>query len=366
MTWQTHGWVINARKGTRHEKAIFRVCVARSYCSYDNDCCYIDCSKFLSKREFKLTANTHNHTTGCKMSGNAFSRFKIRKVALHEIYGEKGLGRIGVQNIPKNAVMPEGFGLLEVVANATGVPVDEYLQNTLGSTGKKEWSGDIDLAIDSSRYDKEKVYASAVEVLGADRVNAHLNLDRIHLAVPVGNEESVQVDLFFGSPKMLQFFFHAPRSSKYSGSYRTALLMSMVANLRFLDCGWVGVKDGKLLASCGPSLSATGLNWSYIRGFSLKDPNKLIKPVNMKNPREFHKAVEQIFNVSYIEMHKNYFISSEPQEIVEYVFGKGTTIDLCDSYETLYNELTANTRFTSHYREKVLEDFAKKVLNGVI
>jgi hypothetical protein len=123
---------------------------------------------------------------------------------------------------------------------------------TLGSTGKKEFSGDIDIAVPSQAYDYPSLASKLRAFLGDGNVNDHgRNLNQVYTRYATPNGP-YQVDLMLGDISLLEFTHMSPSSgaSKYSGSHRTELLKSVAK----AKSHWVAVSDNRMVARFGPTL----------------------------------------------------------------------------------------------------------------
>lgn len=100
----------------------------------------------------------------------------------------------------------------------------------IGSVGKVQYSGDMDIAIDPEQMDMEEVYRRAVKALGADSVQKHAGNVITRVQIPNYDEAKdgrqprtgfVQVDFFPGNPEWMRTYYHSPGdSSKYRGEHR--------------------------------------------------------------------------------------------------------------------------------------------------
>ncbi len=118
----------------------------------------------------------------------------------------------------------------------------------LGSTGKKEYSGDIDIAV--SCY-FETLMGQAVNAFGEENVNLQGRaFYMIYLRVDIDGTPA-QVDLACGNVKVLQFTQFAPHlgDSAYGGKERTELLKA-VAKAR----SEVAVRNNEVVARSGFTL----------------------------------------------------------------------------------------------------------------
>ena len=128
---------------------------------------------------------------------------------------------------------------LDALESVLGI---DLKNNTLGSVKKKEFSGDIDVALNIKTEDipafveklkqvpeildiaQSSVIMTKVKIVGYDP-------DKTIPGKP--RTGYVQVDFMPGDPDWLKTFFHAPheKDSKYKGVYRNILLSSIAAHL---------------------------------------------------------------------------------------------------------------------------------------
>lgn len=117
---------------------------------------------------------------------------------------------------------------------------EDLYDNMLGSAGKREFSGDIDIAID---IDQEDIPAFIDRLKQAPNVSDVTKTSVIMTRVKIQNfDESkqsgglrtgyVQVDFMLGETEWLKTFYHAPHESEsnYKGVYRNILLSAISAN----------------------------------------------------------------------------------------------------------------------------------------
>lgn len=111
--------------------------------------------------------------------------------------------------------------VLDSIRNETGIDVSNRL---LGSAGKKDLSGDIDIVLVDG---ESTVVQMALDRLGYANQTTGRTLSAKWPYQPVGSVESyVQVD-FMSSNSVdgAKLFYHAPVWSRYSGEMRTILAM---------------------------------------------------------------------------------------------------------------------------------------------
>jgi hypothetical protein len=148
------------------------------------------------------------------------------------------------------------------------VPTVQYLErltglnlvdNMLGSTGYKETSGDIDLAVDASKISKDVLIKQLLNK-GIPAADLKKTGDSVHLKTPILGDKSngyVQTDFMFGEPEFQRFsMIGSPEGSPYKGMHRHILLASIA--------------------------KALGMKWSYKNGLVDRETNEVIS----KNPAE--------------------------------------------------------------------------------
>lgn len=216
--------------------------------------------------------------------------------------------------------------------------------NTLGSVGKKEFSGDIDIALEISPEDipafVEKL-KTIPEVLDIARSSVIMTKVKIADYDPNKKAEGkprtgyVQVDFMPGDPGWLKTFYHAPheKDSKYKGVFRNILISSIAAHL--------DRKDSSQKLPDGRPLKSERFMWSptdgLIRVIRTPEPNKKGDGYTKKNNNK-------IIDGPY----KN------PDEIAS-VLNLGSADDLY-SYETLRNAMDKN--YPPALTQAILNDFA--------
>lgn len=111
--------------------------------------------------------------------------------------------------------------------------------NALGSVGKKQFSGDIDIALDVDTEQLPefvKKLEAIPEILDITRSSVIMTKVKIvgydpNLETDKNRTGYVQIDFMPGDPNWLKTYFHAPHEteSEYPGSYRTILLATIAA-----------------------------------------------------------------------------------------------------------------------------------------
>jgi hypothetical protein len=131
------------------------------------------------------------------------------------------------------------------------------VDNMLGSTGRKETSGDLDLGIDETKITKDVLIQQLLK-RGVKAEDIKKSGDSVHLKTPIlGDAKNgyVQTDFMFGDPEFQKFALNTGESA-YKGVHRALLLASIA--------------------------KAQGMKWSYKNGLMDRETNEIIT----KNPAE--------------------------------------------------------------------------------
>jgi hypothetical protein len=115
------------------------------------------------------------------------------------------------------------------------------LDNMLGSTGLKPTSGDLDLAIDSNRVNKEEFFnrlSTMIQQRGEDPRNwVRKSGTAVHLLTPIGGRAGrgfVQTDfMFLPKPEFSKWILRSDPQSEYKGATRNILINSMAKALGY-------------------------------------------------------------------------------------------------------------------------------------
>ena len=216
--------------------------------------------------------------------------------------------------------------------------------NTLGSVGKKEFSGDIDIALDIAPEDipafVEKL-KNIPEVL--DIAKSSVIMTKVKIADYDPNKKVegkprtgyVQVDFMPGDPGWLKTFYHAPheKDSKYKGVFRNILMASIAAHL--------DKKESEQKISDGRPVQSERYMWSPTDG--------LVKVLRTPEPNKKGDG--------YTKKNNNKIIDGpykDPNEIAK-VLQLDSADDLY-SYETLRKAMDKN--YSPDLVNVILKDFA--------
>lgn len=128
---------------------------------------------------------------------------------------------------------------LKAIGQYIGYP--QAASQALGSVGKTEYSGDIDIALGIEPDQVKVMFDKLTKKLGADSVKMVSGI--LTLRFPISNyDESkqerqprtglVQVDLMAGDVDWMRTFYHSPgKTSEYKGAHRNVALATLAALL---------------------------------------------------------------------------------------------------------------------------------------
>jgi hypothetical protein len=161
-------------------------------------------------------------------------------------------GSEATQRIARDNVVPT----VQWLEQLTGL---NLVDNMLGTTGKKESSGDLDLAVDVTKVSKD-VLIQQLLAKGINKADIRKTGDSVHLKTPIlgdANNGYVQTDFMFGNPDWQRWSLRgAGEGSPYKGVHRQVLMASIA--------------------------KAQGMKWSYKNGLVDRETNEIIS----QNPTE--------------------------------------------------------------------------------
>lgn len=219
----------------------------------------------------------------------------------------------------------------------------------LGSVGKKEYSGDIDLVFATlPSNEMMEFFTNLKKVYGQDKVRKNGNM--CNVAVPIVDFNAtfidrlprtgtVQVDFVFGEEEFTRLFNYSPGdTSKYKGVHRN-IALSAVAS-------WIDRKESAELDNQGRPIEKIRWKWGpagffKIKRYSRKDKNgDWIKT----------QSDEQIGSVKY-----------DPKLIAEIMFGDGAEVSDLNSLESIIE--ACKRSYDKEQQEKVFDTFAYNLID---
>lgn len=233
---------------------------------------------------------------------------------------------------------------LRPLEKALGV---DLVNNVLGSVGKKQFSGDIDVALNISRdevpafIEKLKSMPQILDVAQSSVIMTKLKINKYNASLPTDQERTgyVQLDFMTGDPDWMKVFYHSPseKDSKYKGVMRTTFLSTIAAITNQTNSSET-TDDGRPLES---------------QRFMFSPKDGLIR---VKRTPVAKKSGD-----GYTKQYHNETIGGpwkKADEIAD-VLNLGTGKDL-DSFETLFNAVKKN--YDSATAKKIFTDFANSNL----
>ena len=169
----------------------------------------------------------------------------------------------------QSEILSEGGSLPGVGAihideiNPTLIPLEKELgidlrNNALGSVGKREFSGDIDVAlkIDTDKIpefvERLKKSSQIMEIAKSSVIMTKVKIMDFDETKEDGRPRTgyVQVDFMPGDPDWLKTYYHSPneKDSQYKGVYRNLMIASIAGNLD-IENSEETIDDGRPLQS---------------------------------------------------------------------------------------------------------------------
>jgi len=189
--------------------------------------------------------------------------------------------------------------------------------NTLGSVGKKQFSGDIDIALSVNPDDIPDFVAKlkrTPEVMDLAKSSVIMTKVKIANYDPTKKTDKprtgyVQVDFMPGNPGWLKTYYHSPAEteSKYKGVFRNIMIATIAAVLdrkdsqETIDDGrpveserWMwSPADGlvRIKRTPEPNKAGTGYtkkNKNVILGKPLQDPTEIAQALKLDSPQDLN------------------------------------------------------------------------------
>lgn len=230
-----------------------------------------------------------------------------------------------VRRINKEEILPT----LQWLAHKTKLSQIYLMNNMLGSAGKSPTSGDIDINMDQTVFDKRKILNSLIVALGTDNVKDWTHVNQIFTCVPIEGDPLrgyVQIDFLFGNKEWQAFsYFSAGPDSAYKGLFRTELIKAAVA----FNSDWVLKENNEVVARVGPTFfHDRGLVWRYRHRAPKKKGEGRVKAYSELTEDEFLKLYPTAKKAS------NTIVDS-PAAVSELIFGDTRSLGYFNSYELL-------------------------------
>ena len=234
---------------------------------------------------------------------------------------------------------------------------EDMWTSEIGSVGKKDQSGDIDIAMDFGKLkeifkvendnDVRRILMDKLTEIGIENKKVSIN---VHMAFPIAGTQSgefVQIDLF--PSKDLEFtkqekFSPYAKDSKYKGAHRRLAIASLVKSVS-LAIADDAVDDEKQEYVSPDGRTYPGIRFKFI---SLNEDGfyQVTKTFKGKRPGTFKTNPEE-------DKSKRQLITKNFQEILDILFGKNVFNASTDlySFETIWNNILMSEKFP--YKDKL-------------
>lgn len=238
-------------------------------------------------------------------------------------------------------------------------------QSLLGSAGKNDDSGDLDLNLDITKFDQSIVANQLINILGADHVKPKIGNNQIFTAVPIKGDPSngfVQIDFMFGDKIWQEFSYFSPVvidgpgnadgviTSSFKGLYRTEFLKALTA----YNSDWVLEENGEMIARIGPTFfHDKGLVWRYrYRPFKKNSKTERIQALIEVSENEFFEIFPSAFPASASVM-------KDPEEVSRFLYhdcissSNLETLEMCWRYLRWYYQKDERDKIVKIYLERL-------------
>jgi len=222
------------------------------------------------------------------------------------------------------------------------------LDNMLGSTGLKSSSGDLDLAVDSTKVDKEQFFqqlSSMIQQRGEDpRDWVRKTGTAVHLLTPINGRAGhgfVQTDfMFLPKPEFSKWILRGDPKSEFKGATRNVLINSMAKSMGY-----------KLNQVAGISDRATNQ-------LITDDPDEIARMLlNPRATRADLASVESILSALKTDPKKNEKLA----DFRDHMDRAGTPLDENVEVYTEYNEIS----FMARLRDRIVNQGMQVIVEGV-
>lgn len=242
---------------------------------------------------------------------------------------------------------------LNALSEKVGIELEYLLGNLLGSVGKKDYSGDIDIAM-QYRNDNtvSTFYTMCLEEFGEDNVVRHGK--NVHIKFPIAEYEPepddpqprtgfVQVDFLFGDIDFMKIYSYAPspEESDYAGTHRNLGIISI--------CRWLDRIESPERDSYDRPIETIRWKWSPVDG--------LVKVIR-KSKR--NKVNRNKWNVSQYDVYISMPLKDK-RSIVGVLFKGVGGMEQIDTLENIINGVKRSYHVADQDRifKTMAEEFTK-------
>jgi len=261
---------------------------------------------------------------------------------------ERSLSKVKVSPVKKEDVEPT----LRYISLAANIPFQDL--HSIGSAGKNDTSGDIDLAVDKNKYTPFKIHDRLVRHIGREFATFDKDTQTGSYAVPVRgtDDDRVQIDILFTDNVQWSKFanFSAGDKSQYKGAVRAVLLNAVAASLDEDGVDAFHYDGDELVVSVGRGID---MNLGMKRLFQMRPHNKYgggyVRGLKTVTPEDIKKVYPKL------KFDGTDLVIDDPAQVVKILFGPETREANVDSAEEIINLIQ---RFPPKKQKKIL-DIAK-------
>lgn len=164
------------------------------------------------------------------------------------VFKDKTTGAELTQRVQRSDVVPT----VEYLEKLTGLKLVDQM---LGTTGRRETSGDLDLAVDTNEISKDELVSRLIAAGFTVKEDIVKSGNNVHLKTPVNGDPKngyVQTDFMFGDPSWMKFYLQGgAMGSPFKGKDRHVLWSSIAKaqGLKLSDKGLFSRSDNAFLSA---------------------------------------------------------------------------------------------------------------------
>ena len=279
-----------------------------------------------------------------------------------------GMAFKNTTRIKKEDILPTLL-VLEHSLEEEGIFFEDLNSDILGSAGKKETSGDIDLNIDSTKFDIDEFASVLIYLYGEENVKYRPGTNQIFTSVDIFTDSSdtdliiqpeitserVQVDFMFGNYSWQKFSYFSSPESSYKGLYRTELLKAVTAYMS----SFVAMEGSEMVGRIGPTFfHDKGCIWRYrLRPYrKVGDTTKRIQSLKEVSQEQFTEMFPESKDVVLGEVN-----ISSPSEFCSYFFDSTVKPEDLETYEQIRDLILSNP--TKFDKKKVFSLYEERLVS---
>lgn len=298
-----------------------------------------------------------------------FKDFLLESI-FEEVLKEGGNAVSNVQKIAKNNIEPTVLKLCETLFKKYPNLVWGDSIFLLGSTGKKDFSGDIDIGIDfeAIKEDSEQTVLDQLKQLFkflyqanicSEIVINNISNDMLHLAFPQYNEQkeqigkNVQIDILLTPNKeFCQFYMYSPAQNEtaYKGAHRNELFRAITKTISYKPLKTIQ-KDGQDVV----------VQWEQQDMTSKGLYNQKKTLVDQDGNWLKYKDTDEDLIESYAKVIEEELVSGDPKEVIHMLVGD-YQFDQINSFEKFLDVIQNDQNFKyADEKDRILSNAAQSI-----